>query len=84
MYEELLREIGLSVNEARVYEALLELGESSVQDISLKSKVHRRNVYDSINKLIEKGLASEVIIKSQKNFKATHPRRLLELLKIPQ
>ncbi len=80
MYEELLREIGLSVNEARVYEALLELGESSVQDISLKSKVHRRNVYDSINKLIEKGLASEVI-KSQKNFKAIHPRRLLELLK---
>jgi len=81
MYEELLREIGLSVNEARIYEALLELGESSVQEISLKSKIHRRNVYDSINKLIEKGLASEIIIKSQKNFKAIHPRRLLELLK---
>jgi len=81
MYEELLREIGLSVNEARVYEALLELGETTVQEISLKSKVHRRNVYDSINKLIEKGLASEVIIKSQKNFKAIHPRRLMELLK---
>ncbi len=81
MYEELLREIGLSLNEARVYEALLELGESSVQEISLKSKVHRRNVYDSVSKLIEKGLTSEVIIKSQKNFKAVHPRRLMELLK---
>jgi predicted DNA-binding transcriptional regulator len=81
MHEELLREIGLSPNEARVYEALLQTGEASVQEISIKSKVHRRNVYDSISKLIEKGLASEVFIKGEKNFKATNPRRLLELLK---
>lgn len=81
MYEELLREIGLSLNEARVYEALLHTGEASVQTISLKSKVHRRNVYDSLNKLMEKGLASEVFVKGEKNFKAINPRRLLELLK---
>jgi sugar-specific transcriptional regulator TrmB len=81
MYEELLREIGLSLNEARVYEALLQIGESSVQAISLKSKVHRRNVYDSLNKLMEKGLVSEVFVKGEKNFKAINPRRLLELLK---
>ncbi len=81
MYEELLREIGLSPNEARVYESLLHLGESSVQQISNRSKVHRRNVYDSIQKLTEKGLASEIFIKGEKNFKATNPRRLLELIK---
>lgn len=81
MYEELLREIGLSPNEARVYEALLQIGEVSVQSISLKSKVHRRNVYDSLNKLMEKGLVSEVFIKGEKNFKAINPRRLLEILK---
>ena len=81
MYEELLREIGLSKNEARVYEALLQAGEASVQTISLKSKVHRRNVYDSLSKLLEKGLASEVFIKGEKHFKAINPRRLLELLK---
>jgi|TARA_B100002003_G_C14086769_1_gene522778 sugar-specific transcriptional regulator TrmB len=81
MYEELLREIGLSPNESRVYEALLHTGESSVQTISLKSKVHRRNVYDSLSKLSEKGLASEVFIKGEKNFKAINPNRLLSLLK---
>jgi len=81
MYEELLRESGLSPNEARVYEALLHTGEASVQTISLKSKVHRRNVYDSLNRLMEKGLASEVFIKGEKNFKAINPRRLLELIK---
>ncbi len=81
MYEELLREIGLSLNEARVYEALLHTGEASVQAISLKSGVHRRNVYDSLNKLAEKGLASEVFVKGEKKFKAINPRKLLELLK---
>jgi len=81
MYEELLREMGLSPNEARVYEALFHTGEASVQTISIKSKVHRRNVYDSLNKLMEKGLASEVFIKGEKNFKAVNPRRLLELIK---
>ena len=68
--EELLRDIGLSPNEARVYEALLHTGEASVQEISIKAKVHRRNVYDSLSKLSEKGLASELFIKGEKNFKA--------------
>ncbi|MBI2665110.1 hypothetical protein HYX12_00630 [Candidatus Woesearchaeota archaeon] len=81
MYEEILRETGLSSNEAKVYEALLHLGESSVQKISIKSKVHRRNVYDSLAKLMEKGLVSEIFIKGEKNFKAQNPTRLLSLLK---
>jgi HTH-type transcriptional regulator, sugar sensing transcriptional regulator len=81
MYEELLREVGLSPNEARVYEALLQIGVASVQKISLKAKVHRRNVYDSLAKLMEKGLASEVFVKGEKNFKCTNPNRLLSLLK---
>jgi len=81
MYEELLRDIGLSPNESKVYEALLKTGESSVQTVSNKCGVHRRNVYDAMQKLMEKGLASEVFIKGEKNFKAINPRRLLELLK---
>ena len=81
MFEELLRELGLSPNESRVYESLLNLGESSVQKLSNKSKVHRRNVYDSLSKLIEKGLASEVFVKGEKHFKAVPPTRLLSLVK---
>jgi len=80
MYEELLKEIGLSQNESKIYEALLILGESSVQNISDKSKVHRRNVYDALKKLIERGLVSELFIKNEKNFKATNPTRLLGIL----
>ena len=76
MYQEILQKIGLSLNEARVYEALLYLGEVNVNKISIKSKVHRRNVYDSLNKLIGKGLASETFIKGEKFFKAIDPERL--------
>jgi len=81
MYQELLQKIGLSLNEARVYEALLFLGESNVNKISVKSKVHRRNVYDSLNKLIEKGLATETFVKGEKLFKPVDPERLREIIK---
>ena len=81
MYEELLQEIGLSLNESKVYDALLALKEASVQEISNKSKVHRRNVYDSLNKLMEKGLVSEYFETAGKHFKVINPNMLLELLK---
>lgn len=81
MYEELLREIGLSPNEARVYEALLATGEASVQTISNKSGVHRRNVYDALTKLMEKGLASQAAHEKERHFRATDPELLMTLLK---
>lgn len=81
MYQELLQKIGLSLNESRVYEALIYLGEAKVNALSIKSKVHRRNVYDSLHKLIEKGLASETFVKGEKLFKPIDPERLKEILK---
>ena len=81
MYQEILHKVGLSLNEAKVYEALLYLGEANTNKISVKSKVHRRNVYDSLNKLIEKGLASETFIKGERFFKAIDPERLKEMIK---
>lgn len=80
LYENILREIGLSTNESKVYETLLRLKESSIEDIAAKSKVHRRNVYDSIAKLLEKGLISEVIIDKKKNYRAINPSRLMDIL----
>jgi sugar-specific transcriptional regulator TrmB len=81
MYQEILQQMGLTVNESKVYGALIHLKESNVNAISIKSKVHRRNVYDSLNKLIEKGLASETFVKGEKLFRATNPERLKELIK---
>ncbi|MDD4983858.1 MAG: helix-turn-helix domain-containing protein [Candidatus ainarchaeum sp.] len=80
MYEEILRQVGLSQNESRIYESLITMGKTTVEKISNRSGVHRRNTYDTLNKLIEKGLVSEVFVGGNKHYSATNPRRLQELL----
>lgn len=81
MDENILDNIGLSKNEARVYIALLEIGISTVTSIAKKSRVHRTNVYDVIERLVQKGLISYIIKDDKKYFEATDPNNLLSVLK---
>ena len=80
MYEPMLQELGFTMNEARVYESLLSLGSASIERIAIKSKVHRRNIYDVLGKLLEKGLVSEAFVENRKEYRAIRPSRLLDLL----
>ncbi|MEK7556740.1 MAG: helix-turn-helix domain-containing protein [Patescibacteria group bacterium] len=80
MYREIFQQLGLSKNEAAIYETLLTHGESSVDLISRKSKVYRRNVYDSLRRLMEKGLAFEILASREKRYQAVEPDKLMELL----
>ncbi len=80
MHEAILEELGLTPNEAKAYEALLSLGSCSIEQIATKSKVHRRNIYDVLAKLLEKGLISENFMRSRKEYNAMHPSRLLDLV----
>ena len=80
MVEELLRSIGLSKNEAKIYLALLELGPSLMGEICGKTKIHRRNVYDSIEMLKNKGFISSTIINNRNVFEAINPKRILDIL----
>ncbi len=81
MHEEALMNLGLSLNEARIYQSLIDLNEASVNTLSVKTKINRSNVYDAMERLCDKGLATQLFIRGQKYYKAIHPRRLLELLK---
>lgn len=80
MYTELFQQLGLAKNEARIYETLLMEGESPVGKISTKSKVHRRNVYDTLHRLIEKGLVFEILQRNENHYQAVDPRKLMELI----
>jgi len=80
MIEEYLREIGLSKNETKIYLALLELGPSTIGEISSKTKIHRRNVYDSVDQLKEKGFVSWTIKNNRKYFEAANPQRIADIL----
>ena len=80
MYAETLESIGLSPNEAKLYEILLSSGGIGVSEISLKSNVHRRNVYDALNRLIEKGLVFRIFQKRENQSRAVTPDKLAEVL----
>jgi sugar-specific transcriptional regulator TrmB len=79
--EEALEKIGLNRNEAKVYLALLELGPSSIGDISSEANIHRTNAYDSLKRLLEKGLVSYTTKdKDIKVFEAGSPDNLIKLI----
>jgi amidophosphoribosyltransferase len=55
-----LKNLGLSDNEAKVYLSMLELGPSSVLEISAKAGVNRPTTYVQIETLKKMGLVSQV------------------------
>ena len=68
--EKTLRELGLTLPQARVYLALVKLGtHSSVKAISTYSKVARQDVYRTLTELRELSLV-EMIIGNPASFKA--------------
>jgi sugar-specific transcriptional regulator TrmB len=80
MYREILEEIGLSQNEAKIYEGLLEIGQSSVPAISLKIGVHKRNIYDIIPRLLKKGLIYQIADSKENKYAAVSPNKLSDLI----
>ncbi len=80
MNTDAIQELGLAKNEAEIYVTLVEHGESSVSGVATHSGINRRNVYDTLEKLIEKGLVFEIIGASDRRFQAVDPNKLLELV----
>jgi sugar-specific transcriptional regulator TrmB len=78
---EILIELGLSKNESKVYLSLLETGQTNVTKLAHYCKIHRANVYDSLNKLIEKGLVNYIEKDKSKFFEAAEPKHLMLILK---
>src|SRR3989338_38938 len=80
METEVLKQVGLSEGEIKVYFALLELESSTVGRIIEKSGVPDSKIYMILEKLKEKGLASFVIKNNVKHFQASDPKNILRLL----
>jgi sugar-specific transcriptional regulator TrmB len=78
---ETLKNAGLTNNEALVYRALLELGPSLAGQISRKTGLHRRTVYDTTEMLIKKGLIGYILKNNRRLFEAASPERFLDILK---
>ena len=81
MNTEILKELGLTATEIKVYIALLESGESLASTISRKSRVERAVTYHILENLIRKGIVSYVIKENRKYFSACEPEKLRNLIK---
>jgi sugar-specific transcriptional regulator TrmB len=76
-----LESLGFSKNEIIVYLELIREGKASALDISKKTKIHRSNVYDILEKLFEKGIVDEATENEKKIFYPINPEDLLDYLK---
>ncbi len=76
----ILKDLGFTDGEIKVYTSLFEIGETSVGPISKQSGVTHAKVYPILDKLIKKGLVSHVLKEGTKHFAATHPNSLLEFV----
>ena len=72
-----LQLIGLGKNEAQVYEALTQYGPCKAGLLIIKLDIHRNLIYQSLEKLVFKGLATKFIKKGVWNFQITDPASLL-------
>lgn len=81
---EFLRKLDLSEGEITVYSSLLDFGEQSVQRLNERVKIDRRNIYDILNKLIEKGLISYIVENKKKTYKVTNPKKIIGYLEEKQ
>ncbi len=84
MSTQLFEDLGLSMNEAKIYNALLTYGGSGVSTIALRSKVHRSNTYDALHRLIEKGVVYEVFGQRETLYEAVDPGKFLEFMEEKQ
>lgn len=84
MILEILNKIGLSDGEVKVYSSLLDLGTSTLNNIHEKTAIERRNIYDILNKLIEKGFVSYTIEKGRRTYQITHPNKILSYIEQKQ
>lgn len=75
----LLEELGFNRHESKIYLLLLKLGESTAVRLGKESGLHRRTVYDTLDKLQKKGFVNTKIKKHIKHFIPTSPERLKEI-----
>jgi sugar-specific transcriptional regulator TrmB len=80
MLESVLVKMGLSKGEAKIYLTLLKNGQSSVNQLSEKVSLHRPNIYDYLQKLVDKGLVNYSTEENVKRFSAVEPEKLLEFI----
>jgi predicted transcriptional regulator len=83
-YVEQLTNLGLTQGEAKVYLAMIQIGPSRIGKIVEISGVSQSKIYNVLDRLILKGLASYYIQDNVKHFQSLEPTRLHEYIQIKE
>jgi sugar-specific transcriptional regulator TrmB len=78
MDKQILREIGLSEGEIKVYLALLKLGEAKKTELAKQAGVSSSKVYEICGRLQNKGIVGTILKNNKKHFQAMEPKRLID------
>lgn len=78
--EELLRGLGLTKYESKVYLALLDIGKATSGQILKKAELKTGKIYEILDSLEKKGFISIVTENGIKNFSPAEPTRIYEYL----
>jgi len=73
---EVLRQVGFTDGEIKVYFALLETGSTTSGPISEKSGVSRSKIYGILDRLIQKGIVSFIVREKTRYYQAAEPEQL--------
>jgi len=81
---EVVWELGLQENEAKIYLACLELWEKWATAIARRVGLNRITTYDVLKKLCKKWIANELIMDKKHYFSVISPKILLEKYKLEE
>ncbi len=73
---EILKKLGFSEKEAKLYLACLELGSGTVIELSRKSGISRGSAYDLLEEMLDKGYVSKLHKDKHMVFSAINPEQL--------
>jgi sugar-specific transcriptional regulator TrmB len=72
-------ELGFNKNEAIVYLSLVKFGTADAHQIIQDTKFHKNIVYDNLEKLMDRGLATYIVEDKRRLFKLASPHMLVDL-----
>lgn len=81
MDTKIFEKLGLVKSEIEIYLMLLKIGPSTATKISEKTGLNRSHIYDSLKKLIDKGLISTYETNNIQYFNPTPPETILDYIK---
>lgn len=76
-----LKQLGLTPNEIKIYNTLLEIGENTVGPIIKKLGMHRQVAYDSLEGLGDKKMVVSATKNNRLYFRIANPKNILDNIK---